>query len=198
MKIGLDIDNVIADFDKGIMESFLELDKKKRNRGIINPDGLWIADMFDWSREEVNEFFELHMEELAGRLEVRTGAREYMTRLMEEGHELYLISNRVYPAYREPVKVTRGWLEKNKIPYTELVMTRTTDKTEECRKCGVEIMFDDNPENCHYLIGSGIRCCCVMTNYPLSQREGLEHVNDWADLYETVCRMSKESEGNVK
>lgn len=191
MKIGLDIDNVIADFDKGIMESFLELDKQKRNQGIINSGGLWIADMFDWSREEVDEFFELHMEDLAKRLEVRAGAREYMTRLMKDGHELYLISNRVYPAYKEPVRVTLDWLARNEIPYTELIITKSIDKTEECRSCGVEIMFDDNPENCHYLIAGGIRCCCVMTDYPLSQREGLEHVNNWEELYRYICEMQK-------
>lgn len=191
MKIGLDIDNVIAAFDKGILEAFLELDKQKRNRGIINSGGRWIADMFDWSREEIDEFFVLHMENLAKRLEVRDGAREYMVRLMEEGHELYLITNRVYPAYRNPETVTREWLAKNEIPYTELIMTKSIDKTEECRHCGVEIMFDDNPENCHYLVAGGIRCCCVMTDYPLSQREGLEHVNDWAELYRYICELQK-------
>lgn len=195
MKIGLDIDNVIAAFDKGILESFLELDKQKRNRGIINPDGQWIADCFDWSREEVDEFFALHMEDLAKRLEVREGAREYMTRLLAEGHELYLISNRVYPAYREPWKVTLEWLEKNEIPYTQLVMTKTTNKTEECMQCGVDIMFDDNPENCHALIRGGIRSCGVATDYPLSHWEGLDKVHNWEELYQYICDMQNGEAG---
>ena len=191
MKIGLDIDNVVAAFDQGILESFLELDKQKRNRGIINPSGRWIADCFDWSREEVDEFFVLHMEDLAKRLEVRAGAREYMSRLLEDGHELYLITNRVYPTYRNPETVTLEWLEKNRIPYTKLVMTKTTNKTEECLRCGVDIMFDDNPENCHYLIEGGVRSCCVATDYPLEGKEGLDEVKDWEELYRYVCELQR-------
>ena len=54
MRIGLDIDNVIADFDKEIFKQFLIEDKNKRNSGIINPKSSSVFyGMFDWSRDEV-------------------------------------------------------------------------------------------------------------------------------------------------
>ena len=48
MRIGLDIDNVVTNFDKKILEEFYKEDKKKRNKGIVNPEGNWIKNMFDW------------------------------------------------------------------------------------------------------------------------------------------------------
>ena len=35
MRIGLDIDNVISNFDKKLMEELIKEDKNKRNTGII-------------------------------------------------------------------------------------------------------------------------------------------------------------------
>lgn len=57
MRIGLDIDNVISDFDKKILEEFYKEDKNKRDKGIINPDGRWIKHQFDWTNDEIEEFF---------------------------------------------------------------------------------------------------------------------------------------------
>ena len=61
MRIGLDIDNVILDTDKVLIEEFLKEDKNKRNKGIINKDLYLMSGMFDWSKEEIDEFLHLNM-----------------------------------------------------------------------------------------------------------------------------------------
>lgn len=66
MNIGLDIDNVITAFDNSILKEFLLEDKNKRNTGIINKHAKHINNgMFDWSREEVDEFYNNNMERIA-------------------------------------------------------------------------------------------------------------------------------------
>ena len=58
MNIGLDIDNVISNFDKTLLEEFIIEDKNKRNNGIINKSSKSITNgMFDWTKEEVEKFF---------------------------------------------------------------------------------------------------------------------------------------------
>ena len=50
MKIGIDIDNVISNFDDILLNEYLLHDKKLRNSGIINKDADYIRKgMFDWS-----------------------------------------------------------------------------------------------------------------------------------------------------
>ena len=119
MRIGLDIDNVITDFDKKLFEEFSREDKNKRNKGIINPDGNWIKDLFDWSSEEVDEFFNKNMQEFSKTFEPIKDAKKYMDKLLEEGHKLYLISHRAYPHYLDPYEVTVEWLKNNGINCNE-------------------------------------------------------------------------------
>lgn len=74
MRIGLDIDNVVTNFDKKILEEFYKEDKNKRNKGLVNPKGSWIKNMFDWSNDEIENFFNDNMQEFTKVLEPREDA----------------------------------------------------------------------------------------------------------------------------
>lgn len=197
MRIGLDIDNVISDFDRTIYEEFLKEDKKKRNRGIVHPDGRWIKYLFDWTKEESEAFFHEHMQEIAKRLEVRTDAKKYMDKLLERGHSLYLISHRAYPDYIDPFLVTKDWLKKNDIYYTDLVLTKSTDKSDECKELDIDVMFDDVVSNCKCLIASGIKCYLMETEYNVKEKSEIDSVRDWKDLYETILSLEKDYDKKI-
>lgn len=51
MNIGVDIDNVISDYDNCFIEECLKHDKTLRNSGIINFHSANIFGMFDWTPE---------------------------------------------------------------------------------------------------------------------------------------------------
>jgi inosine-uridine nucleoside N-ribohydrolase len=191
MRIGLDIDNVISDFDKKLLNEFYKEDKNKRNKGIINPNGNWIKDMFDWSKDEVDEFFNKNMQEFAKTFEIRDGAKETMDKLLNDGHSLYLITHRVYPHYTEPYKITENWLKDNNIKYTKLILSDNSNKTKECRENNIDIMFDDSRINCRELIDGGVNCYLMGTKYNQRNLDGLRVVKDWKELYEVVSNMKK-------
>lgn len=191
MRIGLDIDNVITDFDKKILEEFYKEDKNKRNNGIVNPDGDWIKNFFDWSNEEIDEFFNNNMQEFAKVLEPREDAKYYMDKLLEDGHSLYLISHRAYPHYTTPYEVTENWLKQNNINYTKLILSQSTNKSKECKENNIDIMFDDVRSNIHNLQESGIKSYLMATKYNLKNLDGLNVVNNWKELYEVVSNMEK-------
>ena len=93
MRIGIDIDNVIADLDKTFLEEFEKEDKNKRNRGIINKNAKHITEgMFDWSLEETEEFIRKNMDRMAEKFDLIEGAREYINKLYEE-NEIFLITH---------------------------------------------------------------------------------------------------------
>lgn len=200
MRIGLDIDNVISNLDKTILEEFIKEDKNKRNKGIINHHAEHIVKgMFDWTHEEVVDFFNKNMETLAAKLEVKEKAKYYMDKLLEDGHELYLISNRVYPDYNHPLETTVKWLKDNDINYTKLILSKDKDKSPECIENKIDIMFDDSVHNCEKLVRKGINCYLFETFFNRTPRGNLKTVASWDELYKLISniKFSKIDKYNV-
>ena len=148
MRIGLDIDNVIADFDKEVLKELTKEDVNKRNKGIINPKERYVSFFFDWSLDEIRDFYAENMEKMAKKFELREDVKYYMDKLLAEGHELYLITNRVYPDYKEPETTTINWLKEKNINYTKIIFAESRDKSKECIENNIDIMFDDDIGNC--------------------------------------------------
>ncbi len=193
MVIGIDIDKVISDFDEGVLkECFLE-DKKKRNRGIVNKDADGVPEMFDWSREEIDEFYNNNMERIAKNLKVRRNCKKCMDKMLEDGHRLILISHRAYPHYVEPFKTTTDWLKSKNINYTKLVLSKTPEKVEECKNYKVDLMFDDRVVKCKIMRENGINCYLVITRYNWRLKGNLPYVTSWKNIYEVVSKYAKNS-----
>lgn len=191
MRIGLDIDNVITDFDSAILEEFLKEDKNKRNKGIINENARHIIKgMFDWSEDEIQDFFNNNMERIAKTLKPRENAKNYMDKLLEDGNELYLISHRANPHYNHPFEVTKRWLEDNNINYTKLILSETTNKSKECLDNKIDVMIDDVISNCLKLEESNIKCYLMYTRYNYKQDKIRNIVKDWEDLYKKVGKLN--------
>ncbi|MBO5102499.1 MAG: hypothetical protein J6C13_00225 [Clostridia bacterium] len=192
MNIGLDIDNVITAFDNDILKEFLKEDKNKRNAGIINKKARHINHgMFDWSQDEVNEFYNNNMERIAKGLKPRRNCKKYMDKLLQDGHNLILISHRAYPHYQNPEEITIDWLEKYKINYTKLILSNAPDKTKECKENNIDIMIDDRATQCKKMRANGINCILMFTKYNRKEVEDLPFVTCWKNLYDEITKLCK-------
>ena len=189
MNIGLDIDNVITAFDSAILKEYLIEDKNKRNSGIINKNARHITrGMFDWSNEEVDEFYEKNMERIAKGLRPRRNAKTYMDKLLNEGHKLILISHRAFPHYKEPLKTTIDWLNSCNINYSKLVLSKSPDKTDECIENNIDIMVDDRVGQCKKMTANGVNCIVMLTKYNKREIDDLRYAKSWKDLYEKITK----------
>lgn len=192
MRIGLDIDNVITDFDKSILKEFLLEDKNKRNTGIINKKARHINHgMFDWTKEEKDEFYINNMERIAKDLKPRINCKKYMDKLLTDGHELILISHRSYPHYNDPYKITIDWLDKQNIKYTKLILSESPDKTKECKENNIDVMVDDRAGQCKKMTSKGVNCILMLTRYNRKEKENLSFATSWKDLYLILTNYEK-------
>ena len=188
MRIGLDIDNVILDTDKYLLKAFIKEDKNKRGKGIINKDADYImSGMFDWTKEEIDEFLINNMESIAKIVKPKKYARKYINKLYKK-HEIYLISNRSFPYYKDAYNTTYSNLVKNKIKFHKLILTETNDKSLECIKNNIDIMFDDRASNCFKLKEKGINCYLIRTRYEKRSFKDLEILDDFKDIYNVIER----------
>lgn len=76
MNIGIDIDNVISNFNEVLLSEYLIHDKELRGKGIINKNAEYIRKaMFDWSEIEEENFYKENIERIARKLDLIEGAK---------------------------------------------------------------------------------------------------------------------------
>lgn len=188
MRIGIDIDNVISNFNEMLLETYLIHDKELRNTGIINPNAKYIrTGMFDWSNEEEHSFYKDNIEGIAKKLKVKEKAKEYIDRLHSDGHLIYIITGRDNGEYSEPYNMTKKWLDENNIYYDNLILTDAYDihaKSLECLKNDIDIMIDDSVRICSDLITSGITT--ILMDTPYNRKINIKRVKNWEEFYEFV------------
>ncbi len=192
MRIGIDIDNCISNFDDKLLEEYLKHDKELRNTGIINENPKYIRfGMFDWTDEEERSFYESNIEILARNLEPIKDSVYYIKKLKEDGNEIYIITGRNNGEYKNPKELTIEWLDKHEVYYDKLIFTDAFDKHEKtvvCLENNVDLMIEDSIETSLDLRENGIKVFTMNTRYNKSD-ETLDRVSNWKEIYEKICKL---------
>lgn len=189
MKIGIDIDNVISNFEEDVEKEYL-----MHNAKIVDPTKHRDEGRYDWSIEQSKEFYISNIERIAINLSTIDFAAETIDKLKEDGNEIYIISGRDNGEYTNPYEMTKEWLEKHHIHYDKLILTNAYDnhaKTEECKKNNIDIMIDDSPRICMDLQENGIKVL-MMERKVLKQKDfNIERVTSWKEIYTKISSMYK-------
>ena len=194
MRIGIDIDNVISDMNDSLFKEYLKHDKTLRNTGIINDKARIRYGMFDWTKQEEEEFYYSNIERIAENFGLIPHAKETIEKLKYDGNEIYIITGRANGEYKDPLKLTVDWLKKHNIYYDKLILTDAYDshaKTVECQKYNVDIMIDDNIKTCLDIQKHGIKVLVMNTRTNMTDDE-IDRVNNWEDIYSRIYEMYSE------
>ena len=194
MKIGIDIDNVISNFNDTLLNEYLLHDKKIRNSGVINKNADYIRKgMFDWNEDEETNFYKNNIERIAKKLGVIEGAKEYIDKLHDDGHVICIITGRNNGEYTEPYNMTKKWLDENNIYYDNLILTDAYDKhakTKQCLEHNIDIMIDDSVRICNDCIENGITT--VLMDTPYNKSSNIQRVKSWKEFYRYVSNYKKD------
>ena len=95
MKIGIDIDGVILDYERvlktyGDLYDFIELKKN----GVINRNEQYLRNRYDWTEEERMNFVNSSFLKLSKQAPLIPGAKDVINMLKKEGNEFIIISAR--------------------------------------------------------------------------------------------------------
>ena len=194
MNIGIDIDNVLSNFNEKLLREFLEHDKELRNSGIVNKDAYITRGMFDWSKDEFDDFYYKNIERIAKNLKVIDGAPEYIKKLREKGYKIYIISGRDNGEYSNPYKMTKDWLEKYNIQYDKLILTDVFDSAEKARVClenNISIMVDDSSRIQLEVDKTKVTALLMDTPYN-RQTDSLKRVHNWKEIYDFIINFKSE------
>ena len=194
MKLGIDIYNVISNFNDTLLTEYLLHDKELRNSGIINKNADYIRKgMFDWNEDEETNFYKNNIERIAKKLGVIEGAKEYIDKLHDDGHIICIITGRDNGEYTEPYNMTKKWLEDNNIYYDNLILTDAYDKsakTKQCLEHNIDIMIDDSVRICSDCIENGITT--ILMDTPYNKYSNIQRVKSWKEFYRYVSNHKKD------
>lgn len=190
MNIGIDIDNVISNFDEALLEEYLKHDKDLRGTGIVNKALHITEGMFDWTEKEEREFYLANIERIVKTLNVKDGAKEYIDKLKQDGHNIFIITGRDNGEYTNPVEMTQKWLKENNIYYDKLIFTNAYKndkhgKTEKCFENNIDIMIDDSVHICKDCMENNITTL-LMDRVVTRKEKGMTRVKDWKEIYEFI------------
>ena len=187
MKIGIDIDNVLSNFNEILLNDYLEHDKTLNNNGIIHK-GEYIRRMFDWDTSYEQNYYRNNIERLASLLTPIKNSSRYINKLKEDGNEISIISGRDNGEYSNPYDMTINWLKKYNIPYDKLILTNAykhQEKAEVCKELGIDIMIDDSINVCKKCSDNNIECILFGTPYNKEEKR-FNRINSWEEIYNYV------------
>ena len=190
MKIGIDIDGVILDYERilktyGDLYDFIELKKD----GIINRNEHYLRNRYDWTDEERMNFINKYFLKLSKETPLIPGAKDVIDMLQKEGNELIIISARG-GMIEEMKDVAIEKFEEEGISFNKYYW-KQDDKLEVAQNEKINVMIDDSYDVCKKLSSNGIKTIYFRDKEMkvLEQNENLKEVSNWGEIYRYIRGM---------
>ena len=187
MKIGIDIDGVILDYER-VLRTYGELYDciKLKKNGMINRNEFYLRDRYDWTKEEQTYFIDNYFLELSKQTPLIPGAKYVIDLLKKEGNEFIIISARG-GIIEELKDVAIERFKEEEISFDNYYW-KQQDKLEAAQKEKIDIMIDDSYEVCQKLSSNGIKTIYFRDKdmKELEQNENLKEVSNWGEIYRYI------------
>lgn len=187
MKIGIDIDGVILDYERvlktyGDLYDFIELKKN----GVINRNEQYLRNRYDWTEEERMNFVNSSFLKLSKQAPLIPGAKDVINMLKKEGNEFIIISSR--GGMIEEMQETAMEKFKEANLSFDKYYWKQVDKLEAAKKENIDIMIDDSYEVCKKLSENGIKVIYFRDKEmkKLEQNSYLKEVSNWGEIYRYI------------
>lgn len=189
MKIGIDIDGIILDFERTMrtlaeLYDLLILNKK----GIVNKNAFSYLDRYDWTKEEKDEFAKRYLVYATVNLTpLIPFAKEMLEFINLEGYEYYFITARG-TIVKETKSAIIDVFNKNNISIDNIYFG-IKNKVDACKKIGIDIMIDDNPNICKKLQKNRIKTLYFRDkdNEKLTQNDYLKEVSNVGEIIRFIA-----------
>lgn len=195
MIIGVDCDGVLTDMSAYIYEYGEKYFKRKP----CNLDGYSTAEIFDCSDKDEFRFGLRYFFTYCKKWSPRSGAVEIISKLNNDGHELYEITARKFVTMHNPLGwysrfLYEQWLKKHCFSFKDIFYCSESnapdDKLNGCRKHSVDLMIEDKPDVALHLADNGIKVLLFDTRYNQNvNHDNIVRVCDWNGVYEKIAEM---------
>ena len=190
MKIGIDIDGVILDYERvlktyGDLYDFIELNKD----GIINRNEHYLRNRYDWTEEERMKFVNEYFLKLSKKTPLIPGAKDVIDMLHKENNELIVISARG-GMVEEMKDVAIDKFNEEGLSFDKYYW-KQDDKLEVAQQENIDFMIDDSYDVCKKLSENRIKTIYFRDKEmkKLEQNEYVKEVSNWGEIYRYIKEM---------
>ena len=190
MKIAVDIDDTLSIVQR---VKFAEAYIKRNNLPfrVVDPDAHVYQQVINWSTEDAIKFVNDGGIVVFTDAPARKGAKETLEQWKQAGHEITILTARPKTWFRNPESISRDWLQKRKIPYDFLVC-ECEDKGKYCREHSIEILIDDNVDQCVSAQNNGVYAILASGRHCMHRLDEVEFsASDWDGIgkcFEEIAR----------
>lgn len=186
MKIGIDIDDTMADTFDYLMPYIAEFFGIDRN--YLERNNISYSNLPEEMKKRELEFAKEYYDKVIPYTPFKTGVAEYIDKIKELGHEIIVITARDKTLYTDEYKTTREELDNNKIHYDKLICD--FDKAKVCEREKVNLFIDDSIGNCNKVKKLGIQTIVFNSKSNIKEVSNLDRVDNWEEIYEKIKQYS--------
>lgn len=191
MKIGIDVDGVIFDFEKELktraeLYDLLEL----RVKGMLNCDKFNLEERYGWNKVNAKRFIEKYFVQVSKSVNIMPGAKEVINLLKKDNHKLIIISSRGYDNVEMQI-IAEERFEKENLKFDKYYW-KILDKVKICKEEKIDLMIDDNYIICKELSDNLIKTLYLrdVKKEKLKENNYLKEVNSWGEIYRFVYNLN--------
>lgn len=190
MRIGIDIDGVLMDIERFIVDYGTKFCMENNLPINIKMGEYDECKMLNIEQEQAIKFWNEYLVYYATEYSPREFAPEIIKKLKEEGHEIYIVTGRNdYGLPEEYVgkmrEITEKWLKDNNIYYDKMIFTEGS-KLPYCVGNYIEMMIEDWDKVAKE-VSTKIPVLCFNCKYNESlQGENITRVYSWNDIYQKI------------
>lgn len=187
MKIGIDVDGVIFDFEKELRTKAELYDLLVLNgTGIKDKSKFNLEERYCWSKEDGENFINKYFTEVSKRVNIMPGAKDVINLLKNDKHELIIISSRGYDNI-EMQQIAENRLKEENLTFQKYYW-KILNKLDICLKEKINFMIDDNYEICKRLSEKGVNTIYLRDTgkKKLEENNYLKEFNSWGEIYRYI------------
>lgn len=190
MKIGIDIDGVVLDFER-LVRTYAELyDVIELNgSGLIAKDENRFQERYNWDETELTRFKNKYFISLSKEAKLMPGVKDVIDLLKRDGHELIVISARGND-YNEMKNVAEEIFKKENLNFDKYYW-KQVDKVNVALSEKIDIMIDDSYEICKKMSDVEIETLYFRDkNMKKIDSEYVIDVSNWGEIYRTISKIN--------
>ncbi len=194
MNIGIDIDGVLTDLERMIIDFGTKMCIEENIPININLGEYYEVPKFGWTEEQAIKFWNKYLVKYVTESNPRAFAPEIIEKLQQEGDKIYLITARneygMPPEYYGKMQqLTKEWLKKQNIKYEKLIFASDSEKLSQCLENKVDVMIEDSPSNMEN-ISTKIKVIKFDCQYNKEVNNGnIITAYSWYHIYQIIKKM---------